>query len=274
MPGLTIMDEEINRNRNGFKYPTRKPWLLIALIIVAVAVVIHHYRTRNGDKTAHPETPKTSSEAQKDRGPGKTSVGTTAGQVENAIDPVFGEMKKARTAEREGKLAEARTKYNEIYRQTTNTLARAQAETAIGRINVDLLFSPVLSSTKTNYVVKTGDSIDRIAGRFGTTADLIKRGNRILKPDLIKPGDEFMVFTGRFSIVVSKARNDLVLNLNGDFFKRYIVGTGKFGKTPVGDFVVKDRIEKPPWHRRDGKVIPYGDPDNILGTRWTGIRRG
>jgi len=80
------------------------------------------------------------------------------------------------------------------------------------------------------------------------------------------------VLNGKFTIKVSKSRYDLVLYLNDQFFKRYPVGTGKFGKTPVGSFVVSDKIPEPPWYRPDGVKLEYGNPENILGTRWLALR--
>ncbi|MDA0991414.1 MAG: L,D-transpeptidase, partial [Verrucomicrobia bacterium] len=68
------------------------------------------------------------------------------------------------------------------------------------------------------------------------------------------------------------SRKDLVVYLDGKFFKRYGVGTGKYGKTPLGEFEIYDKITEPVWWRPDGKEIPFGDPLNILGTRWMAIR--
>ena len=76
-----------------------------------------------------------------------------------------------------------------------------------------------------------------------------------------------------FSIIVSKSKNTLDLMLHERLFKRYSVGTGKFGKTPEVDFFVYDKIEEPPWTRpSDNKVIEYGDPENVLGTRWFALK--
>jgi len=93
-----------------------------------------------------------------------------------------------------------------------------------------------------------------------------------VQPDLIKPGDRLRILNGKFTVVVSKSRNDLVLKLNGRFFKRYRIGTGRFGKTPTGTFTISDRVKEPVWWRPDGKVVPYGDPENILGTRWLALK--
>ena len=76
---------------------------------------------------------------------------------------------------------------------------------------------------------------------------------------------------GKFAVIVSKSANELTLTDNGKFFKRYKVGTGQFSKTPVGEFKITSRIANPPWWRSDGKTVPFGDPENILGTHWLGL---
>jgi len=149
---------------------------------------------------------------------------------------------------------------------------RTQLEARIGSANIELAFTPRASPEKTDYVVQKGDSIGRIASRNGTTVELLQRANMLAQPNLIKVGDRLKVFKGKFSLAVSKTRNELVVQVDGRFFKRYPVGTGKFGKTPVGTFVVSDRIKEPVWWRPDGRAIPYGDKENILGTRWLALK--
>ena len=46
---------------------------------------------------------------------------------------------------------------------------------------------------------------------------------------------------------------------------------GGFNKTPVGEFTITDRIAQPTWWRPDGREIPYGDPENLLGTHWLAL---
>jgi len=78
------------------------------------------------------------------------------------------------------------------------------------------------------------------------------------------------VVNGKFSIIVDKSLNTLILKLNDGLFKLYKVGTGKNNSTPIGNFKITSKIKKPVWHYK-GKVIPFGNPDNLLGTRWLGI---
>ena len=121
------------------------------------------------------------------------------------------------------------------------------------------------------YTVESGDSLDKIAKEFNTTVTLLQESNNI-KGNLIRVGDSLKVITGKFSMVVDKSQNMLILKLNDQFFKLYHVGTGRNNNTPIGEYKITTKIKDPPWYTK-GKVIPYGDPENLLGTRWMGIDR-
>jgi len=121
-------------------------------------------------------------------------------------------------------------------------------------------------------VVQRGDSVQKIAKKFGTTDDLVFLQNGLRTNEFLRVGDKFKVLKGTFAIEISKSRNDMVVKLNDRFFKRYAVATGKEGKTPIGTFVITAQKEKQPTWWKDNKAIPYGHPENILGTRWMAIR--
>jgi lipoprotein-anchoring transpeptidase ErfK/SrfK len=101
------------------------------------------------------------------------------------------------------------------------------------------------------------------------TVNVIQKGNH-LSGSVIRPGDRLRVFTGKFAIRISKKDNTLTLFMNDRFFKRYAVGTGEYGKTPVGHFTIRDRVPQPTWWK-NGKAIPYGDTNNVLGTYWLAL---
>ncbi|MEI8139556.1 MAG: L,D-transpeptidase family protein [bacterium] len=149
---------------------------------------------------------------------------------------------------------------------------RATIEGKLGKLNVEMIRLPWTMAEKQEYVVQTNDAVKIIARKFGTTVEMIVKGNELKRPDIIRPGQRLKVFSGKMEIVVSKSRHDLLLSANGRFFKRYQVATGRYEKTPVGTFSIVERIPEPPWHRDDGKVIPFGDKENILGTRWMAIK--
>jgi lipoprotein-anchoring transpeptidase ErfK/SrfK len=148
----------------------------------------------------------------------------------------------------------------------------AEAIKLLGDVNMQLLKSPLMMPGKEYYVIQSGDYLQKIAKKFNTTVALLKAMNG-LKTDTIRLGDRMLVYNSSFSIRVSKRRNELDLLVNGKLFKRYSVGTGKFGKTPAVQFTIVDKIVEPPWTRpSDNRQIEYGDPENVLGTRWMAIK--
>ncbi len=163
-----------------------------------------------------------------------------------------------------------REKCYELLERAANESEKMRIETILGKLNVDLFLSPQPIPEKVEYVVQTGDSLDKIAKKFNTTIELVQKGNAI-RGATIHTGDRLRVPHGAFTLHISKTRNDMEVRFNNKFFKRYKVGTGQFGKTPVGTFVISDRIVNPVWWRPDGKMIPFGDKENLLGTRWLAL---
>ena len=142
----------------------------------------------------------------------------------------------------------------------------------LGTVNMRLLKSALMMPGKEYYVIQSGDYLGKIAGKYNTTVALVKNMNG-MESDLIRLGERLLVFNSTFTIRVSKSRNELDLLSNGKLFKRYSVGTGKFGKTPVAKFTITDKITEPAWDRpSDHRRIEYGDPENVLGSRWMAIK--
>jgi lipoprotein-anchoring transpeptidase ErfK/SrfK len=167
----------------------------------------------------------------------------------------------------EGKLSDARALLQPL---ADDGGASDKALDLLGEIDTTILLTPAPADGKTDYTIVAGDSLGKLAQRFGTTVDLIKKSNNLSR-DLIRVGDRLRIYQGHFAVNVNKTTNELRLTDNGKFFKRYRVGTGAYSKTPVGEFKITTRIANPPWWRADGKTIPFGDPENILGTHWLGL---
>jgi len=139
-----------------------------------------------------------------------------------------------------------------------------------GRITFALIHSDVLSEESVLYKVLPGDSLEKIAKKYRTTVELIKRRNG-LKETHLKEGQELSIWRQAFTIIVDKGTNHLWLKENMNTVKQYRVSTGKAETiTPVGDFTIKYRYPYPTWFHR-GEVIAGGSVDNWLGTRWLGF---
>lgn len=173
----------------------------------------------------------------------------------------------ARELQHAGKLSDARALLQPL---ADDGAASDKALDLLGEIDTTILLTPAPADGKTDYTIVAGDSLGKLAQRFGTTVDLIKKSNNLSR-DLIRVGDRLRIYQGHFAVTVNKTTNELRLTDNGKLFKRYRVGTGEYSKTPVGEFKITTRIANPPWWRADGKTIPFGDPENILGTYWLGL---
>lgn len=176
-------------------------------------------------------------------------------------------------------LVGARTRLLAVRDRTPPGVLRDRVELRLGELGMELVCSRRPMPGKTDYVIAAGNSVQYIARRFGVTQELVLKANSIADPHRIVAGRQLRILDWPvFRIAVSKRGNNLVLTLNGEFFKRYAVGTGKAGETPTGTFTIQRKIEHPSWWLADGREIPYGSPDNILGTRWmslaaTGVTR-
>jgi lipoprotein-anchoring transpeptidase ErfK/SrfK len=82
--------------------------------------------------------------------------------------------------------------------------------------------------------------------------------------------DAASIEPSRRRVVVSLAERTLSLFENGEVVRVFAVAVGApHTPTPVGTFVIKNRIPNPTYYR-PGKVIGPG-PSNPLGTRWMGL---
>lgn len=141
-------------------------------------------------------------------------------------------------------------------------------EASLGAVNVRLATTPVPSPHKVEHIIAAGDTLGKLANRYVCPISLIKKING-LHGNNIRAGQRLLILDHpQFAIEVSKSSNTLLLTLYGEFFKRYPVCTGAEGKTPSGTFEIIEKTDRPTWYPAGKAPIPYGQPGNILGTRW------
>lgn len=178
-------------------------------------------------------------------------------------------LKLAELLEAQQQLIPARAMYRKLLEQFPNAALATTAQARLGQVNLALLFSPTVTDYDIVHQVRPGDTLGRIAGARGTTVEFLKRANG-LKSDVIRPGQPLKVPKGRFSMVVDKSQNQLLLTQDNQFIKTYVVATGKENSTPVGTFRIVNKLTHPVWYKQ-GAIVPPESPENILGTRWMGI---
>lgn len=178
---------------------------------------------------------------------------------------------KARKLYHDGKLKEAQELFRDILKdkQDIAVNVRAALSQELEEINMKLLFSRIETENSVIHEIQFGDTLGKIAKKYNTTIDLIKKANG-LKSNRIYAGRKLKVVNGTFKVVVNKKLNTLKVYLNDKLFKTYLVATGKDGCTPAGSFKIVTKLENPTWYNA-GAVVPPDSPENILGTRWMGF---
>ena len=176
----------------------------------------------------------------------------------------------AKKMEENNDLISARGLYQKLINDYPNSREVMNWQKKFEDLNILLIFSPVITARSIEYEIKPGDSLDKIAREYKTTVELLMKSNNLASENIF-PGKKIKVWTAPFSIVVDKSQNTLILKSNEEVLKTYTVATGLNNSTPVGTFKIIEKIINPPWYKPGGGMIPAGNPQNILGTRWLGL---
>jgi len=196
-------------------------------------------------------------------------IRTNFAESDAVADATFGQLRATYDEEGPESARNALFDYVERFPQSART---ADAEEMLGRVNLELLYSPTLQPGDQIYTIQRGDTLDSIGKRFGVSPDLLARINGIA-PERIRSlsvGRRLKVPKVNFSILVDKTENTLLLRNDGKFFKRYRCRTGTDDwRTPNGTFRILSKVKNPTWNDPvSGKTFPPNDPGNELGTRW------
>jgi lipoprotein-anchoring transpeptidase ErfK/SrfK len=171
--------------------------------------------------------------------------------------------------EQDNNLLKAKELYTKIINEYPEFCDYIEIQKRVASVNMSLLFSNIITPDSELYTVQPGDSLGRIASRYSTTIDLIKKANK-LKSDLIIPGMRLKVQNKPFHILVDNTQCTLTVLLGDEVIKTYDVATGKNNTTPIGDFKIRDKLVDPVWYNK-GLAISPDSPENVLGTRWMGL---
>ncbi len=146
-----------------------------------------------------------------------------------------------------------------------------KAAELLSQINTIFIFTDAPCPEKQTYLIKRGDSLVKIARQFNATVAMIQKSNGLDETNpMIYPDQTFRIFFADWTIKVVKSKF-LLLVKNGDkIIKVYRIGIGRQDRTPVGTFEIDLKDFEPDWWR-PGKVVKFGDPENVLGTRWMSL---
>lgn len=120
------------------------------------------------------------------------------------------------------------------------------------------------------HKVEAGDTVEKIARKYKVNTGQLKTLNRLNDKMVIRYGQVLKVLPGDVVYKVSRTTLTATLYIDNVFIRRYPVGIGPGNATPVGTYTIETKVSNPDWWY-DGKRVPFGDANNILGTRWMGF---
>jgi len=180
-------------------------------------------------------------------------------------DPAAPDLAKVAALRKGKKNVEARELLASVVANYPGSPRIDEARNALGEMNADLVLSTNPSPDKIEYVIKAGDSLDKIARQFKTSGELIMRSNNLVNT-IIQPGQRLSIFQPDFTVEVHLGERRIVLLQHGKFFKQYPIvsvslpGAGKPVETKT------KILEKAAF--RDGKRVTFGTKEYAGSARW------
>ncbi|MFO1000489.1 MAG: L,D-transpeptidase family protein [Planctomycetaceae bacterium] len=164
-------------------------------------------------------------------------------------------------------ILDAHAELSEIYwkhpelRSTIDDLIRETAS---------LIFTSNERQFGTPHHVEYGETLQAIAKQYEVPWQYLALLNRVT-PEKLQAGQELKIVRGPFGAVVDLSAFTLTVHAHGWYVNKYRIGTGRDHKTPLGEFVVEDKLENPTWYNPDGGIVEPDDPENPLGEYWLGL---
>ena len=174
------------------------------------------------------------------------------------------EFQAAAQLRQEGKLTEARDALVAFIQKYPNGQHVEEAKDLLGETNVAILLSRYPSPEKTEYVVKSGDVLAKIARKLKTTPEIIMRMNN-LSGTMLHIGEHLLISHPDFSIVIQRKASLVVLLNRGAFFKQYHVREPKLPPKQPAKISAKV-AETMAW--KGGKRVGIGSKEYLSSTRW------
>ncbi len=158
----------------------------------------------------------------------------------------------------------------------TQKAARERMLRNLKKLSDGLFFGRVPLKGAVKYQVRPGDMLYTIARKYKVHFGAIASVNRLRAPRYtIRKGQTLKILPEKnfpCEIVVDKKRLTLTWYLGGKWVRQYPCCVGPGNKTPAGTYTISHKDANPAWRNpADGKLYEFGDPKNVLGTRWLAL---
>ena len=165
-----------------------------------------------------------------------------------------------------GEVAAAHAQLSGLVKTYTDSEAYSKSRRILGEVNMDRLLSDVRTPGKVDYVVKSGDSLNKIAAQQKTTVDYIIMANN-LQGLTLQRGDKLVVCPLDFSVNVSLSEKTVTLLQDGKFFKEYPIRVAR--NTREADTKLESRSAF-----ANGRAILVGREGYVGSEKWLSCGKG
>src|SRR4051794_11021235 len=141
-------------------------------------------------------------------------------KAEPTPDISLPEFQAAARLRQEGKMPEARAALSAFIQKYPSGGHAEEAKDLLGELNVEILLSRTPSPEKTEYIVKPGDVLQKVASRVKSTPELIMRMNN-MSGTMLHIGEKLLISHPDFSIVIERKPKLVIVLDHGAFFKQY-----------------------------------------------------
>jgi LysM repeat protein len=181
-----------------------------------------------------------------------------------AIDISLPEFQAAAKLRQDGKLAEARDALMAFIQKYPAGKHLDEARDLLGEVNTEILLSRYPSPEKTEYIVKPGDVLAKIARKLKTTPELIMRMNN-MSGTMLRIGERLLISPPDFSMIIQRKANLVILLNHGVFFKQYHVRAAKLPQKQPSKITTKV-AETMAW--KGGQRVGLGSKEYLASTKW------
>lgn len=174
------------------------------------------------------------------------------------------EFQAAAKLRQDGKLGECRDALFSLLQRYPGGQHTEEAKDLLGDVNMQILLSDYPSPEKQEYIVKSGDVINRVANKMKTTPELIMRING-LDSTMLRIGERLWIAHPDFALFIQRKDQTVTLSNHGQFFKRYRITNMKIS-TKQPPRITTKVAEVMAW--RGGKRVGLGSREYKGSTHW------
>lgn len=181
-------------------------------------------------------------------------------------DPSIAEFARCMKLKESGDLLGARAALEDFVAHQADSPKVDDARTALGEVNMKLLFSTQPDPEKEQYVIQKGDTINAIERKTKVPADLLMRLNNIEDPTKLRIGQTLNITKPEFALKIYRKTQNVVLLNKGKFFKQYKVQTWNIVASKNPAAYTGKVTEKSAW--KNNQRVAFGSKDYVGSGRW------